>query len=178
MHLNEITSYFLDRQQKLYRFALRLLGSDAEAEDVVQEVFEKVWRKRQQLGHIQNLEAWCMRVVKNISLDKLKAAQHQPHAEVADLPLPSAAPTPDETTAQQDMMEQLNRFIEQLPVKQRMVLQLRDIEGYSYQEIADIMEVSMNQVKVSLFRARKALKEALTRQQAFGVNLTSTSGSS
>src|SRR6185436_11643875 len=65
-------------KNKLYRFAFRLLGSTEDAQDVVQEVFIKVWNGREQLGDIENIEAWCMRITKNLSLDRLRQSQRRP----------------------------------------------------------------------------------------------------
>src|SRR4051812_39907544 len=65
-------------KNKLFRFAFRLLGSSEEAKDVVQEVFVKLWNGRQQLGEIHNMEAWCMRITKNLSLDRLRQQQRRP----------------------------------------------------------------------------------------------------
>src|SRR6478752_4553503 len=65
-------------KNKLFRFAFRMLGSSEEAKDVVQEVFIKIWNGRDQLEGIQNMEAWCMRITKNLSLDRLRQQQRRP----------------------------------------------------------------------------------------------------
>lgn len=64
-------------KNKLFRFALRMLGNDDEAQDVVQEVFIRVWNGRKQLTEIENIEAWCMRIAKNLSLDRLRSIQRR-----------------------------------------------------------------------------------------------------
>jgi RNA polymerase sigma-70 factor (ECF subfamily) len=68
-----------------------------------------------------------------------------------------------------ESMQQVNKLIASLPEKQRQVMHLRDVEGYSYNEIVEIMEIDMNQVKVSLFRARSAVREKLTKINAYGL---------
>jgi len=160
----------LPAKNKLFRFATRLLGSQEEAKDVVQEALIKVWNGREQLNDVQNLEAWCMRIVKNLSLDRLRSSQRRPadgldsHADIRQESL-----TPHETTELKESMKQIEQLMNALPDKQRQVMHLRDIEGYSYQEICEILEIDMSQVKVSLFRARQAVRDQLIKMNAYGL---------
>ncbi|MBY0435566.1 MAG: sigma-70 family RNA polymerase sigma factor, partial [Cyclobacteriaceae bacterium] len=78
MDLETFQNLVFPVKNKLFRFAYRLLGSSDDAKDVVQEVFIKVWNGREQLNEIQNLEAWCMRITKNMSLDRLRQQQRRP----------------------------------------------------------------------------------------------------
>jgi RNA polymerase sigma factor (sigma-70 family) len=157
-------------KNKLFRFAFRLLGSSEEAKDVVQDVLIKVWNGRENMTEIENMEAWCMRITKNLSLDRLRSRQRRatsPLEETFDMKNDSL--TPHETTEIGESMNKINQFIAALPEKQRQVIHLRDIEGYSYNEICDILELDMNQVKVSLFRARNAVREKLLKINAYGL---------
>src|SRR4030095_2490146 len=77
--------------------------------------------------------------------------------------------SPHESTELGESMNRISQFIESLPEKQRQVIHLRDIEGYSYNEICEILELDMNQVKVNLFRARNAVREKLTKINAYGL---------
>ncbi len=157
-------------KNRLYRFALRMLGDVSEAEDVVQEVMMRLWNGRDQMDQIQNMEAWCMQITKNLSLDKLRLQQRtgkktvEPSAEMQHDGL-----TPDATTELDESMQHIHHLITALPEKQRQVMHLRDVEGYSYQEICDILELDMNQVKVNLFRARNAVREKLIKMNAYGL---------
>src|SRR5882757_10727675 len=78
MNFEMFESRVLPVKNKLFRFAFRLLGSSEEAKDVVQEVFIKIWNGRDQMEQIQNMEAWCMRITKNLSLDRLRQQQRRP----------------------------------------------------------------------------------------------------
>jgi len=170
MNFEMFEARVLPAKNKLFRFAFRLLGSSEEAKDVVQEVFIKVWNGREQMDEIQNMEAWCMRITKNLSLDRLRSRQRKatdPIEESFDIQNESLSPL--ETTEITESMNQINKFIAALPEKQRQVIHLRDIEGYSYNEICDILEIDMNQVKVSLFRARNAVREKLVKMNAYGL---------
>lgn len=163
-------SRVLPVKNKLFRFAFRLLGSSEEAKDVVQEVFIKVWNGREQMEEIQNMEAWCMRITKNMSLDRLRMRQRKgtdPMEEGFDVRQEGL--TPLETTEINESMQSINLLIARLPEKQRQVMHLRDVEGYSYNEICDILELDMNQVKVNLFRARNAVREKLVKMNAYGL---------
>ena len=160
----------LPAKNKLFRFALRFLGNEEEAKDVVQEVFIRVWNGRDQMNEVQNWEAWCMRITKNLSLDRIKAITRkhtQPIEEGYAVRQESLSPL--ESTEMSESMNRINQFIAALPEKQRQVIHLRDVEGYSYNEICEILEIDLNQVKVNLFRARNAVREKLMKINAYGL---------
>jgi RNA polymerase sigma factor (sigma-70 family) len=170
MNAEAFENRVLPAKNKLFRFALRFLGNEEEAKDVVQEVFIRVWNGRDQMEQVQNWEAWCMRITKNLSLDRIRSInrkQTQPIEETFNIH--QDALTPHESTAADESMQKINQFIAALPEKQRQVIHLRDVEGYSYNEICDILEIDMNQVKVNLFRARNAVREKLTKINAYGL---------
>jgi RNA polymerase sigma factor (sigma-70 family) len=144
-------------KNKLYRFALRITGDNAEAEDVVQEVFIKAWQRLNDLPNIQNAEAWCMTVTKNLALDRLRS-KHRKTEEIGEiLQLTDCNSTPYET----DMVQKIRNWMKDLPEKQQLVMHLRDIEDKTYDEIATILEMPMPQVKVNLHRARTAIRERI-----------------
>jgi RNA polymerase sigma factor (sigma-70 family) len=163
-------SRVLPVKNKLFRFAFRLLGSSEEAKDVVQEVFLKVWNGRDRIDEVQNIEAWCMRITRNLSLDRLRFKKRRatnPIEEGQEIRMETLSP--HEKAEIHESMERINDMIAALPEKQRQVIHLRDIEGYSYNEICDILELDMNQVKVNLFRARTAVREKLVKINAYGL---------
>ncbi len=170
MHLKEFQNRVLPVKNKIYRFALRMLTDEQDAKDVVQEVLLKIWNKREEMHLYQNMEAWCMTITKNMCLDKFRMNNRrtiQPldaHFEISD-----QSGGPQSITETNDMMKRIMQIINSLPEKQKMVVQLRDIEGYTYQEISEMLEMDMNQVKVNLFRARKTLKEKLINSEAYGL---------
>jgi RNA polymerase sigma factor (sigma-70 family) len=171
MNIESFESRVLPTKNKLFRFAFRLLGSQEEARDVVQEVMIKVWNGREQIAAIDNMEAWCMRITKNLSLDRLRSKQRRitdPMEEGFEIKQESL--TPYERTELNENMQQINQLMTALPDKQRQVMHLRDVEGYSYNEICEIMELDMNQVKVNLFRARNAVRERLLKLNAYGLS--------
>ena len=170
MELETFQNRVLPAKNKLYRFALRMMGSEEEAKDIVQEVFIRVWNGRNEMDQILNMEAWCMRITKNLSLDRLRSIQRKgtyPMEEGFDVK--HTGETPDVKTEQGDSMQNVNQFIAALPEKQRQIIHLRDVEGYTYNEICEILELDMNQVKVNLFRARNSVREKLMKINAYGL---------
>jgi RNA polymerase sigma-70 factor (ECF subfamily) len=157
-------------KNKLFRFALRMLGNEDEAKDVVQDVFIRLWNGREQLADIQNMEAWCMRITKNLSLDMLRVQKRRgTHTMNGGFDIQHTDATPDVKTELGESMQNVSELIAALPEKQRQIIHLRDVEGYSYNEICDILELDMNQVKVNLFRARNAVREKLMKINAYGL---------
>lgn len=169
MNTEDFETRVLPTKNKLYRFAFRLLGNSEEAKDVVQETMIKVWNGRD-LAEVQNMEAWCMRIVKNLSLDKLRNKQRKSTGSISDsFDVAQDGLSPFEKTELTESMKRINELMTTLPEKQRQVMHLRDVEGYSYNEICDIMELDMSQVKVNLFRARNAVREKLIKLNAYGL---------
>lgn len=169
MTLENFQNMVFPVKNKLYRFAFRMLGNTEEAKDIVQEVLIKVWTGRDQLGQVQNMEAWCMRITKNLSLDRLRQQQRRPTDSLEmGMNLTHHSLNPAETTELSESMKRIGELMAELPEKQRQVMHLRDIEGYSYNEICEILEIDMSQVKVSLFRARNAVREKLQKMDAYG----------
>jgi len=170
MNLEAFENRVLPAKNKLFRFAFRMLGSSEEAKDVVQEVMIKVWNGREQMAEVQNMEAWCMRITKNLSLDKLRSRQRRATDSMEEgFEVRQEALSPHENTELNESMLRINQLIAALPEKQRQVIHLRDIEGYSYNEICEMLELDMSQVKVSLFRARNAVREKLVKMNAYGL---------
>ena len=162
----------LPLKNKLYRLALRITLNAEDAEDVVQETMMKVWSRRQQWEQIESMEAFCMTICRNLALDKTRrmAADDQSlEAIEIDAPDHSHHANPEEQTIQQDRIRLVREIIDQLPEKQRSVMHLRDFEGKSYKEIATILSITEEQVKINIFRARQTVKSRFLQSEAFGI---------
>lgn len=164
MNQHDFKTKILPIKNRLFRFALGIVGQQAEAEDVVQEVFIKLWNNRNQMAEIANLEAWCITATRNLSIDKLRSKHQRVVPMAAGFDLSDQSATPYETTVSHDVFDRVRSLMNRLPEKQRDIMQLRDIEGLSYQEIAESLNVPMDQVKVYLFRARKAVREGMRNE--------------
>ena len=162
----------LPLKNELYRLALRITLNPAESEDIVQETMIKVWNRRDQWDNIDSIEAYCLTICRNLSLDKTKRMEHQNQSlneGEHDAPDNSYASNPEEQAMHQDRLALVRRLIDSLPEKQRSVMQLRDIEGKSYKEIANIMAISEEQVKVNIFRARQAIRQKFLETEEYGL---------
>lgn len=160
----------LPLKNQLFRLALRITLDRAEAEDVTQDTLIRVWSKRGELDADVSLEAYCMTVCRNLALDRheKKEAQHLPldemTAETAD-----PSPTPDVQLEREEKLRRIHELFDRLPEKQRSALQLRDIEGKSYRETAEVLNVTEENVKVLIFRARQALRREYERIEQYGL---------
>ena len=162
----------LPLKNELYRLALRITLNPAEAEDIVQETMIKVWNKREQWDDIESIEAFCLTICRNISLDKMRKMENQNQSLEEgehDAPDQSYASNPEEQAMQQDKLKLIRRLINALPEKQRSAMQLRDFEGKSYKEIAKIMDISEEQVKVNIFRARQTIRQKYLETEEYGL---------
>ena len=151
----------LPLKNELYRLALRITMNAAEAEDVVQETMMKVWNRREQWNQIESIEAFCLTICRNLSLDKMRRMDNQTQSlDAAYDPKDfHVASNPEEQAVQRDRIQLVRQLINMLPEKQRSCMQLRDMEGKSYKDIAAILGITEEQVKVNIFRARQTIKE-------------------
>ena len=169
MTAEDFKRQILPFKDKLYRFSFRILDNIAEAEDVVQEVMIKIWNDRANLGRINNLEAWCMRLTKNLSIDKKRSKNFQLKAIPDNYDIAQTSAGPQKLAELGDAMESIGKLIKQLPESQQMTIQLRDIEGLSYKEIAEILEMDINRVKVNIHRARTFIRNKLIKAESYGL---------
>lgn len=151
----------LPLKNELFRMALRITMNREEAEDVVQETMMKVWNRRDQWNQIDSIEAFCLTICRNLSLDKVRRMDNQTQSLDAayDPKDHGVASNPEEQAIQSDRIRLVRQMISQLPEKQRSCMQLRDMEGKSYKDIATILNITEEQVKVNIFRARQTIRE-------------------
>jgi RNA polymerase sigma-70 factor (ECF subfamily) len=169
MELQYFQKHILPCKDKLYRFAYSLLHNAPEAEDAVQEVFVKLWQRRDSWKEVDNMEALAMKMTKNHALDKLRSKYARTDGLPEHYDQRSDAATPDQMIESEDQVAQIRRLMQELPEKHRLVMQLRDIEGLSYDEISENLEMPMSQVKINLFRARQQIKEHLLKTESYGL---------
>ena len=161
MHLEYFKKEIIPLKDKLFRYALNYLKESSVAEDVIQDVFLKLWKKREEFYKIKNIESWSMTMTRNLSLDLLKRNKVEFTDPVFIKEPVMRSGTPDNLIEQSELKDNVHEIIESLSEKQRQVVFLRDIEGYSYREISEIIGIDQNLVKVTLFRARENLRKKL-----------------
>jgi RNA polymerase sigma-70 factor (ECF subfamily) len=145
-------------RNKLYRLSRRILDDEEEAKDIIQEVFIKLWKKGDGLKEYRSIEALAMVMTRNLCLDKLKSKKYS--SESIDTLRSEVEETGIRDTEDlSDTLHKVHRIIKSLPELQRTVIQLRDIEGYDYEEISGILGMNENAVRVNLSRARKKIRD-------------------
>lgn len=154
---------------KVFRLAKRLLVSTEEAEDATQELYFKLWKNKSKLTEYNSVEAFAMTMTKNYCFDRLKSKQasnltlvHSNYKE-KDTPL-------ERRVELNDSVSRVNKLIENLPEQQKLIIQLRDIEQYEFEEIAEMLNLQPTAIRVSLSRARKTIREQLQKQHNYGVS--------
>ena len=163
MDANEFKSRFLPCHQKLYRVAFRLMGNVQDAEDMVQETYLRLWKKREELPpDIGNMEAYCMTIIRNLCLDALKAPQmEEEHRPIEECDMPEA----NNLTREVEMKDEasiVHRIIGELPEQQRQIVKMRDVDDCSYEEIGQATGLTTVNIRVLLSRARKKIREQMS----------------
>jgi len=140
----------------VYRFVLKHIKCSDKASDVVQDVFLKMWEKVETIS-FEKAKSYLFTAAHHTMIDEIRKTQVHQRFVVAQ------AIEDNYENTYSDIYEVLNKAMEHLPVDQKSVLMLRDYEGYSYEEIAEITGLNESQVKVYIFRARTFLKKHLVR---------------
>ncbi len=160
MDAKEFKTEVLPLKNKLYRFASRMLDDSEEAGDAVQEVFIKLWNMRDKLHTLNSLEAFAMTVTRNYCLDRIKARRTVSLEQTRSLLFEEDKnENIEKLTEQRDTVRHIRQIMARLPEQQRMIIQLRDIEGYEFEEIEQVLDINLNTIRVNLSRARKKLRE-------------------
>ena len=159
----------LPLKDKLYRLALRITLDSAEADDIVQDTMIRVWNKRDEWAQFNSIEAFCLTVARNLAIDRSQKSEAQNIELTTETQEMSDGSTPERQLERSEQMDLVRKLINELPEKQRTIIQLRDIEEKSYKEIADVMQLTEDQVKVTLFRARQRIKAKYNEIQSYGL---------
>ena len=168
MKQKEFLNTILPCKNTLYRLAKRLLVSSDEAEDAVQEVFLKLWKGRDKIDNYRSPEAFAITITKNYCLDRLKSKQasnlkivHNNYKNSENI---------ERTIEGNEGVELITKIMETLPEKQKMIMQLRDIEQFEFAEISQMLEINETAIRVALSRARKVVREQLIKQYNYGIS--------
>jgi RNA polymerase sigma-70 factor (ECF subfamily) len=169
MQQTEFLHTVMPFKDKLFRLAKRLLVSREEAEDATQEVLMKLWSNKKRMLEYKNVEAFAVTMTKNYCLDRLKSKQ------AGNLKLVHSNYTDENVSLQRnletrDSLDWMGKIMDELPEQQRMVLQLRDVEQYEFNEIEEMLSMKPTAVRVALSRARKAVREALIKTHSYGIS--------
>lgn len=168
MTSTEFTSLVMPFKDKVFRLARRLLVSNEEAEDATQEILLRLWNNQSKISSYNNVEAFAMTMTKNFCLDRLKSKQAQ-NLKIVHSNYQDQNVSLQKQVELSDSLSWVGKMLEKLPEQQRMILQLRDIEAYEFEEIAEIMDMNPTAIRVALSRARKTIREQLIKTHNYGV---------
>lgn len=157
----------LPLKDKLFRVALRITFDRAEAEDIVQETLIKVWNKREEWNSLDSVEAYCLTLTKNLAIDMREKMDARTEELTDEYDQAHDDANPYEKLEQKERLMWVHKLMEELPDKQRKIIQMRDIEEKSYKEIAQALDITEEQVKINLFRARQKVKQGFLRLDAY-----------
>lgn len=169
MKQSEFLKTVMPFKDKVFRLAKRLLVSTEEAEDATQELFFKLWKNKENLKAYNSVEAFAMTMTKNYCFDRLKSKQ------ASNLTLVHSNYREKDASLQKkvelnDSISLVEKLIENLPEQQKLIIQLRDIEQYEFEEIAEMLQIKQTAIRVCLSRARKTIREQLIKQHQYGIS--------
>lgn len=170
MNLTEIfTGRILPLKDKLLRAAYSIVRQSEEAEDIVQDVLLRIWDRRDEWIRLNNYEGYCMTMARNLSIDRIRKNKIPVHPLESVQQIHSPEKNPYEAAVSKESLKKVQELMQSLPEKQFLAIQLREVEGKSYNEIATLMGITIEQVKVNIHRARAAIKQQLTKQLDHGL---------
>jgi RNA polymerase sigma-70 factor (ECF subfamily) len=161
MELNGKDIFGRKRLDFMFRLACSILGQSDEARDMMQDVAERILRKQDSLDEVRNIDSFLARAVRNACIDRIRRRRET---------TPKIPDVPDDRSPDRWSDRQLvHKALARLPERQRLTVHLKDIEGYSNKEIADILETDETNVRTLLSRGRKALRDIIEKEIGYGI---------
>jgi len=165
MTKEEFQEQVIPMGDKMYRIAFRLLGESETAKDVLQELYLKLWEIRADLHKMNSIDAFACTILKNKCLDKLRLQKETVDVNI----LKTIGNNPEAAFEMEEGVITIRKLMQKLPEKQRMIMQMRDIDSCTFEEIALLVDTSVNNVRVQLCIARKWIKEELMKVYNYGI---------
>lgn len=163
-------------EKKVYSLCFRMSGNADDAADLAQEIFLKVFRALPSFKGQSSFSTWLFRIATNTCLDQKRRLAGKPQVSSLDKPLateegeleitlPGNEPDPQDLAVQSELQQEIQQLLGKLPKDMRIALVLRDLEGYSYEEIAELLNISLGTVKSRINRARSRLRDFYVKKQ-------------
>jgi RNA polymerase sigma factor (sigma-70 family) len=165
MVASEFKIKVLPVSRKLYRSALFLLKNEEDARDVVQDVFLKLWQKRGDLGQVENVEAFAMRMTRNRCIDILRSNRYVGMDGETDRQLREESYDVHSGLEVSEEALLVQKLMDDLPETQRQIMKLRDMDQLEYEEIAEVTGLQVNAIRVTLSRARKKVRDEFLKRK-------------
>lgn len=161
MELNGRNIFGQKRLDFMFRLACSILGRSDEAQDMMQDVAEGILRRQESLEDVRNIDSFLAKAVRNACIDRIRRRK-ETTPKIPDIP---DEKNPDRWNDRQ----MVHKALSKLPERQRLAVHLKDIEGYSNKELADILETDETNVRTILSRGRKALREIIEKEIGYGI---------
>jgi RNA polymerase sigma-70 factor (ECF subfamily) len=168
MLASEFKKSVLPLSSKLLRFAIHLTQDEEEARDAIQDIFLKLWQKKESLDRVENIEAFAMQMTRNRCLDLLRSKNSTFNGNQRLKQEKEEHQNLQREIELSETASLIKKLISRLPDIQQTVMFLRDVEQYEFEEIARITEMNVNAIRVVLSRARKKVRDELLKQQQYG----------
>ena len=164
MELQEFKNKLIPISPRLLRFAGRMLSNQEDARDVLQDIYLKLWLMREKLDSYRSLEALSMTMIKNACVDQLR--KRKPFFQHNDAIENDSSESGDveELFTSKESYTNVLEMVNKLPEQQKAIIHLKDIEGYSTEEVIEIMGITANTLRVNLSRARMKLRELIVEK--------------
>lgn len=164
MNKEEFKKEVLPLSEKMYKLSFRLLNDTELSRDCVQESFIKMWENRKKLKQIENIQAFAFTIIRNISIDKLRQAKL-----IKEYAKNEQVQISESNYEYIESKELIKTLIQRLPHQQRLIIELRDIEEFSFEEISDTLNLSINNIRANLSIARKKIREEIIKIYNYGL---------
>lgn len=161
MELNGRNIFGQKRLDFMFRLACSILGRSDEAQDMMQDVAERILRRQESLEDVRNIDSFLAKAVRNACIDRIRRRK-ETTPKIPDIP---DEKNPDRWNDRQ----MVHKALSKLPERQRLAVHLKDIEGYSNKELADILETDETNVRTILSRGRRALREIIEKEIGYGI---------
>ncbi len=163
MNSEELNIEFVKVKDAAYRYAVTLLHTPAEAEDIVQDLYERLWRRRLFIRQ-SGFRALVMTTVRNMCLDRLRGRKAERYEDIEQCERIATEPRDGD-----DLTPIIKRLIATLPEREREVIHLHDVDGMAFEDIADVVGSSVEATRMACSRARQKVKEQLIKYMNYGV---------
>ncbi|MCX6224583.1 MAG: RNA polymerase sigma factor [Bacteroidia bacterium] len=168
MTAQEFNDKVVPLNRQLYRYAFRYLGNQEDSKDAVQDIFVKLWNLRSELVTVNSIEAFSIRIMRNHCLDRIKMRKTV-SLDVQEYfsNRPGLEPLPDRHLEVNNSVEIIRNAITEMQEPQQSVVRMRDIEGYSNEEIAEALGIADGTVRVILSRGRNKIRQILAKMYGY-----------
>ncbi len=174
---NAFEDLVLEYQKQVYHITLKMTGNEEDAFDLSQETFLKAFRALPTFRGEAGFGSWLYRMASNLCIDFLRKRKRQGSGQIISLDeeeedrrpreLPDLRYEPQSSLEKKEMRQKVQEGLQRLPHEQRLILVMRDVEGFSYQEISDALKIELGTVKSRIYRARAHLARLLTEDGNF-----------